>query len=689
MSSDPNVFKRATVVSVIGLSIQAAMALTLLIYALIGRDHAAVSAAIYLALGVPVWFGLALVFHQHRLAAIEEAEEEMLLAGGAAEASVFQEAAGELRVAARKVAWMHRVLLPALALGVAAALIALGWVRYRAGLTFLAPDGFTPPELTGWAVTIGLVIASVGFVFARFVAGMAKQDVWSNLRAGATWAVGAAVVGLLVAVGHGVAFATSDALVRRLPVIIPILMMALGAEIVLNFILGVYRPRAAGEFHRPAFDSRILGLIAAPDRIAESISEAINYQFGLEVSSTWFYQLFSRSMAFLLLVGGLVIWLLTAVVVVGPAEKGLVLRSGRLVRTLDSTVTGKLPWPFERVETFPAENMTTLELGAFPHKHADETGAPILWTEDHGVDEAFFLVRASTSRAARVGVDDMALVSAQIPLNYVVEDLVAYQWLAADDVVDRDRNRRELLGDVAKRTAMEVLSRFSVDEILGAERDRIDTELRDEITTRFARLNPDPVTGRPRGAGVRIVFVGVIGAHPPFRNQVGASFEHVVNADQRRKADIQNAERTAIETLASVAGEVDLARQITDELDALERLTESHADEGAITRQRMTIESLIDRAGGQAAGMLLEARADRWRRHMDYRGRAARQEGRLALYNAAPEVYLAGLYLDALREAVGESRLFITTFDAPNVRLTLEQAPETLQGILTETKQEN
>ncbi|RMH30160.1 MAG: hypothetical protein D6693_01115 [Planctomycetota bacterium] len=687
MSSDPNAFKRATVVSLFGLAIQAALALTVLIYALIGRDHAGVTAAIYLGLGVPVWFGLALVFHQHRLAAIEAIEEEMLLAGGAAEASVFQEAAGELRVAARKAEWMHRVLLPGLSLAVAGALLVIGWLRYSAGLEFLKPDGFLAPGLTGWAVTIGLVIAAVGFVFARFCAGMAQQEVWSNLRAGATWAVGAAVVGLLMAVAHGVAFATTDAILRRLPVILPVLMMALGAEIILNFILSVYRPRVPGEFPRPAFDSRVLAFIAAPDRLAESISEAINYQFGLDVSSTWFYQLLSRSLAFLLLVGGLVVWLLTAVAVVGPDEKGLVLRSGRLVRAVDSTVTGKLPWPFERVETYPAENMVTLNLGSFPH-HA-ENRDPILWTEPHGVDETYFLVRASSAGADAARLDDMALVSAEIPLKYVVEDMIAYQLLAADGETERDRHRQDLLGNLARRTVMEVLARFSVDEVLGGDRDRINRALRRQIEAQFAGLNRDPETGVARGSGVRIVFVGVVGAHPPFRSEVGASFEAVVNADQRRLAAEENAGARAIQTLASVAGEVDLARRIVQELDELERLTASGADAQAVARQRIEIERLIDQAGGEAAGLLLAARADRWTRHMDYRGRAARQEGRLALYNAAPEVYLAGLYLDALREAVADSRLFITTVDSPSVRLTLEQAPDTLEGILNETRQEN
>lgn len=688
MQSDQLSYKRATVVSLIGLGIQSLLTLVLLLYSLIASDSAAMTGALYLLLGLPVWFALSLVFHQHRLAAIESTEEEMLRTSSAAQASVFQEAGGDLRVAGRKLEWMHRYLLPAVSLLVGGALLVVGWMRYSTGVEIMRNPDAALPGLTGWAMTIGLCTAAIGFIFARFVAGMAKQEVWSNLRAGASWAVGAAVVGLLIAVAHGVSFAASDALLQRLPVIIPIIMGILGIEIFLNFVLSVYRPRKPGEYPRPAFDSRVLGFLAAPDRIAESISEAVNYQFGLDVSSTWFYQLFSRSLAFLLLVGGLVIWGLTAVAVVSPDEKAIVLRTGKLQRVLNSSVEPKLPWPFERVERYPAQHISELQLGAPPHTH-DHDDAPILWTEDHGVEEHFMLVKSSREgSSSSVATDDFALVSAEIPLQYIVDDLETYIWLAADsdDPNDPDKHRRELLQAVAVRVVTETLATKTIDAVLGADRDAINAELHDRIETRFAELNIDPETGEPRGAGVNIVFVGIVGAHPPFGQQVGESFEYVVNADQRREATIEQARAQAIRTLASVAGDVELARNIITELNALERLSSSGASDEQVTEQRLAIEDLIYEAGGEAAGLLLKARADRWVRHMDVRGRATRQTGRLAMYNAAPEVYLAGLYLDALREAVRPSRLYITTFDAPSITVNFENVESTFDDLLEETR---
>ena len=67
---------------------------------------------------------------------------------------------------------------------------------------------------------------------------------------------------------------------------------------------------APPEVPRPAMDSRLLSFVAAPDRLAQSIGDALNYQFGFNVTESWFYQLVSRWLASLALVGALVVWLM-------------------------------------------------------------------------------------------------------------------------------------------------------------------------------------------------------------------------------------------------------------------------------------------------------------------------------------------------------------------------------------------
>ena len=95
-------------------------------------------------------------------------------------------------------------------------------------------------------------------------------------------------------------------------------MLLLAAEIALNFVLNLYRPRRPGEVPRPAFDSRILSLFAAPDSIVRSINEAVNYQFGFDITSSWGYQLLLRSGVWLLVFAVGILVALSSIVVVEP-----------------------------------------------------------------------------------------------------------------------------------------------------------------------------------------------------------------------------------------------------------------------------------------------------------------------------------------------------------------------------------
>lgn len=210
MRPDHLAYKRATAISLWGLALQLASAAAILIYAIFARDHAATTVAATVAIASLVWIGLALVFHQHTLERLEAIENEALEAEAGA-SSVFDQSADDLRVAARRLAWMHRILVPIISILVGVAYLALAFVRFLSAERVVDPDVFRAPVLTGWAIAVGLTVAVLAFVFARFVAGMAKQSAWSNLRAGAAASAGATVLGLGLAIAHFIAFLGSDA----------------------------------------------------------------------------------------------------------------------------------------------------------------------------------------------------------------------------------------------------------------------------------------------------------------------------------------------------------------------------------------------------------------------------------------------------------------------------------------------
>ncbi len=659
MKADHLSYSRAASVCMLGLVLQLVMGLTLLIYALIGRDHAGMSMALMVLTGSIVWLSLAIVFDQHRRERVEAIEAETLSNAGAA-SSVFEQNPDDLRLAARRLAWMHRFLLPSASIVLAATYLSIGLTRFFSGRGLFDQDKFVLPPERGWAVAIGLALAVIGFIFARFVSGMAKQAVWGNLRGGAATAVGAAVLGLAMAIGHFVQIAGSDVVLRALQVVAPLLMAFLGGEILLNLLLNLYRPRKAGEVPRPALDSRVLAFVASPDRLAESIGGAISYQFGVDVTRSWAYQLLSRSVLLLVLVVAGVVWLLTCLEVVGPTERAIRIRNGANAGEVGPGLYTKLPWPFETFDSYPATYLQSTELAS----NRPMNKGPILWTNEHGVSEVYAIVQptAMVSRPQDTpgAVRDIALVVVEIPLRFRIRNLNDFEQFASDST------REGLLQAIARREAVAYLATRNEDDMLGRALTEISSELRTRVQARFDGMK----------AGVEVISVAIEGVHP--EKNAARSFELIVDNLQKQQGAIEQGRTEAIKTLTAAVGSVELARTITKEIDALRKMRDAKpaSDPAAIARQEAAIEALVTKAGGKAGSLIAEARAERWRKHMLERGRAEAFTGQLAAFNAAPDVYRAQLYFHALREMMKGTRVYITP-DDPTLTIDLKDISST------------
>lgn len=651
MKADYQSYKRAASVCLLGLFLQLAMGLTLLVHSVLSHNHAGLTGALYILLGGVVWLSLAIVFDQHRRERIEALEAEAIAQQGGRALSVFGEGASELRVAAKRLAGMHRVMLPVVSLLYAAALAGIGLWRFRSGEALIDHGSFKPFAEHGWAISIGIALAFVGFMFARYVAGMAKQPVWANLRGGAAQAVGAALVGLAIAVTRFIDYMGTDAGTRYLQAVLPALMIALSIEVVLNFLLGIYRPRRPGEVPRPAMDSRVLSFVAAPDRIAESIGGALNYQFGFDVTGSWFYQLLSRSLSALVVVGVAVLWLMTTVGVVQPNEQGVRVRLGRLASAepLPPGPYLKLPWPLERIERFDTERVRRINVAG----EAPTISGAILWTNDHKAAESFFLVQpAALERTAGVATGDYSLVAAEIPLYYRVDDVIKFHLFAAPEA------REQVIRAEAQREVLRYMAAMNVDDVLGRGRSAAAAELHRRISARLAELN----------TGVGVLFVGIEGVHPP--RETAEEYEKYVGANQEREALIDMGQREASEMLINAAGSLATARRLVALIDDAEHTT----DDARRAELEAEISDLIAKAGGQAAVRLQEARAERWQRHMTARAEAEAYAGELAMYRAAPRIYAAGRYFETLRDLIKDKRVYFVRGDGVEVRVNLEDS---------------
>ena len=305
----------------------------------------------------------------------------------------------------------------------------------------------------------------MAFLFSRWCLGLAGPAPWRLLRAAGSYLFAnvlaiAAVAGAMLAIHQG--YGQVDRIVAA---VIPLIQIVLAVELLLNLLLDFYRPRVAGQEERPAFDSRLFNFIAEPGRIGHSIAEALNYQFGFEVSRTWFYQLLSRAFVPLLVVGGAVMLGMTSVVVVEQGQQVVVLHWGRTspsCKPLEAGMHLKWPWPIDSIQRFDVSAIHEIMLGTGRERSEQERQNAIvptgtfagrelyLWTAEHGKrEEKDFLVAIPPDVYRAAGGDQrppVSIIKLVVLVHYVITDIYKYGFQVAEaDKLLEDEAYRQMV----------------------------------------------------------------------------------------------------------------------------------------------------------------------------------------------------------------------------------------------------
>lgn len=717
MRIDHLAYQQATRVAGLGLLLQLAVGLLLLILGQVLGDTALGAASWYVLPGVAVWLALIIVFNQHRLERLEALERMEIEAARRDGRGVFEQETVVSDAAARRLALIHQFLVPGVTLLVAGLWLGLGILalsRYaeldRPGAEVV--DSFRVGSAQGWQLAICVGIALVSFIFSRFVAGMAKQPAWQFLRGGAGVMVGTALI--LVALAVGIVFhvfqrpGAAEVVARS----IAWFMVLVSAEALLNFVLNLYRPRRPGEYPRPAFDSRVLGLLAAPDNIVRSINEAINYQFGFDITSSWGYQLMLRSFAALLALGAVVLVVLSMVVVVGPGQQAVRLRGGRIVGEVQQgTLLMKWPWPFETAEVIDVARLRTLELGPKPKPIS---GRDVnLWAAEQSPDpsrHAFLVAAPSTAverrlelgpgsaaaealggpaaggvpipplptarpkgedAAAEGAASQFALVDADVVMTYRVKADGLLDWLNyANDVRSRRSEldmRERALRAIAMRELSQFLSTQPLDEVLSPRAGSLGTSLQTRIQAAFDREQ----------AGVEVVSVLSTMLKPP--GEAGELFEAISVETQNARKTLEEARHIADITMATLVGDASRADGIVAEILAWQALRQAKGDEDPeVITGRDRLERLLIANPAQAARDLTYAGARRWGSQLGVRRAAMEVLGQAEAFRAAPELYMQRRTMEVVGQVLsGVRSKFIFGVDPERVQLDLSmQTPD-------------
>ncbi|MBN2455094.1 MAG: hypothetical protein JXB29_00930 [Sedimentisphaerales bacterium] len=624
-------------------------------------------------------------FHQSSLAEQEKLDLRQL-SEKERSSTIFQ-AKGQggrlFAVAAGRLEILEKWFLPVFSAAIAVYQIAIGFFLLKSIGGFFDVETKRPLIC---AVAM-MVIAFVSFLFSRYATGMSGQMQWRPLRAAGSFMLGVSILCFALAIALALWQFKIFVVINVINWVIPVLLILIGLETGLNAILDIYRPRLKGQYHRAAFDSRLLGVINEPGGLFRSAASAIDYQFGFKVSQTWFYKLLEKAIVPLVLFGAAALYLISCVVVLGPNEQAIIehfgnpLHSTGNARMVGPGLTFKWPWPIDIAYKYPTKKIVEAKIGFVP-KTDPKTGQiihePLLWGNAHYREEYNVLVASPQTRVDEQGAVPVSIVKANIPVQYRVRDLYSFIYNHSEPERLFESICYQELAKFMASSTIEVdedvsAGRHLKDSLLGAGR----AEAKKVLSQRIQ------ATADEAGLGIELVFLGLQGIHPPPDEQVAASYQEVIGSVQKKQALILEAQAQLNKVLSSLVGSVEQA-------DELYQLAASYdkARRDKSTDKSEQLEEELDAAFGQASGevfqTLREAKSYAFEKATLARATGERFSSQLKAFTAAPQIYVREQRLGMLEDSLKNIRKFIVAADENNIEVFIVDLQKKLEPSLYE-----
>lgn len=646
--------------------------------------------------GLLIWLTALLVARQHELVVQEQRDLELLrrekqTIGG--EAMFDADGAGGLgyRVAEARLKWMQRWLVPVMGVLNTAYLGAIAIWQWRA-LPNMEPRDWArvaEPEL---ALIITAFMLFLLFLYSRYAAGMGRIREWHLLRACGGYMLATALLAFALIICVGVQRYRPDIVSweRVLAHVIPIFMAVLGLETFLNFLFDIYRPRTPGTQARACFDSRLLGLFSEPGGLAHSIAEAINYQFGFQVTHTWFYQLLQRTIVPLAGLGLVSLWLLSCIVVVQPYESVIIARWGRMLAPeapLGPGLHFKLPYPISVALRENTQQLHQIIIGAKYRETDKETEREdhellvVLWTDRTHASEHFnFLVnpppreeRQAAGRLSVAGVEGglsgRGGRGENLPVHILRMSLAVQYKINPRQLASYLSNMQDV-GRFVETVSWQELVRFCANTdtttLLGKGSREVGHVLKRRISERLAAMN----------LGIDIHYVGMQSVHP--EPSVGEAFEQAVAAEQEKIGNIREAYTEESRILSQAAGDVATARAVARAIGY------QNAHIQAVSRAEM-VSRQADPTALAAVREQLDGLTQLFTAHIEA-GAAADLAEQLAVETEQRfDLGMEGTVrqVSLLKQAAADARRFESEADAP-VKVALDRIRQTVGSSLSD-----
>jgi regulator of protease activity HflC (stomatin/prohibitin superfamily) len=463
-------------------------------------------------------------------------------------------------------------------------------------------------------IALFALFAVILFLLGRFSATIARLENQRLLRPSASYVLVNAVFSAAVTLGMvfvWLGYPKSDLYVAYA---LCVVLALVALENLISLVLEIYRPRLKGKVERPLYESRLVGLLGQPEGLVTTAAQALDYQFGFNVSETWFYRLFfEKALKWVVLAQAAILVLSTCVVFIEAGEQGLLERFGKPVEGRALLEPGghfKWPWPIDQVYRYRTEQIQSFEIGVAAGSGLEEQKARkpseervVLWTVKHSDEQEDNFLVASREPASPQATNDVvgkrvppvSLITGTMPVQYQITNLTdwAYNYQDAPG----------LLQSLARREIVRYFLNSDMNEIMSSSRIEASEELRSRIQT----------AADQRRLGVRIISFGLQDMHPPVN--VAPDYEKVVAAIQTKEAKILAARADGIRTNAQAAI--------------------------------------------RATRLINTATAGRAQRELGALARVTLFTNQMAAFQAAPSVYSRRAYLQTLTRATANTRKYL------------------------------
>ncbi len=388
------------------------------------------------------------------------------------------------------------------------------------------------------------------FMMGKYSAGLARMDGQELLRPGANYMLLGSVVCTAVVIAETASI--EYPVWEKVFTWVVFVVIALSAvENLGTLVLESFRPRLDDKKTRLLYDSRLIGLLGQPGGLISTAAHTLDYQFGFKVSETRFYKYLERTLALIIAIQVVVLFLSSSFVVIQANEEAVKERFGKqTAKLLAPGFHLKWPWPIDKVYRYKTGEIQEFVLGVLEQNDEAEPEV-LLWTTQHNHGSSNDMIVASSDglldSAASVPVN---LLTVSIPVQYRINNLT--NWVKTGNAVS-------MLRKLSMRAVTRYLIGVDIKELMGPGR----TKAQEELKKAIQREADD------RELGGEIVFVGLQDIHPPVgQNEQSKATGGVAESYEKVNVARLHSETNRLGALQYKAGRVPMARGLAAELVA-------------------------------------------------------------------------------------------------------------------------